>query len=65
MDQVDTIEKLGIKLKYGVKDRDQICSYPRYINDLIFNNPQQQLVKNIDQQLITTYVSENQTCKDK
>ena len=41
MDQVDTIEKLGIKLKYGVKDRDQICSYPRYINDLIFNNPQQ------------------------
>ena len=25
-DQIDTIEMLGIKLKYGVKVRDQICS---------------------------------------
>ena len=25
-DQIDTIERLETKLKYGVKDRDQICS---------------------------------------
>ena len=29
MDQVDTIEKLRTKLKYDVKDRDQICSLPQ------------------------------------
>ena len=27
-DQIDTIERLEIKLKCGVKDRDQICSLP-------------------------------------
>ena len=27
-DQIDTIERLEAKLKYGVKDRDQICSLP-------------------------------------
>jgi len=27
-DQIDTIERLRTKLKYGVKDRDQICSLP-------------------------------------
>ena len=26
MDQIDTIERLETKLKYSVKDRDQICS---------------------------------------
>ena len=26
--QIDTIEKLKIKLKYGVNDMDQICSLP-------------------------------------
>ena len=26
MDQIDTIEKLETKLKYCVKDEDQICS---------------------------------------
>ena len=25
-DQINTIEKLGTKLKYGIKDRVQICS---------------------------------------
>ena len=25
-DQIDTIEKLWTKLKYGVKDRDQLCN---------------------------------------
>ena len=24
--QIDTIEKLWTKLKYGVKDRDQLCN---------------------------------------
>ena len=28
MDQIDTIEKLETKLKYGVKVRDQICILP-------------------------------------
>ena len=28
-DQIDTIEKLETKLKYGVKDIDQICSLPK------------------------------------
>ena len=28
MDQIDTIKKLEIKLKYSVKDRDQICTLP-------------------------------------
>ena len=27
-DQINTIERLETKLKYGVKDRDQICSLP-------------------------------------
>ena len=26
--QIDTIEMLWTKLKYSVKDRDQICSFP-------------------------------------
>ena len=26
MDQIDTIEKLETKLKYCIKDKDQICS---------------------------------------
>ena len=28
-DQIDTIEILKTKSKYGVKDRDQICSLPK------------------------------------
>ena len=28
MDQIDTIKKLQIKLKYGVKDKNQIHSLP-------------------------------------
>ena len=32
-DQIDTIEKLGTKLKYGVNDRDQIYSLPKKILD--------------------------------
>ena len=28
MDQIDTIKKLGIKLKYSVKNMDQIHSLP-------------------------------------
>ena len=28
-DQIDTIEKLWTKLKYGLKDMDQICSLPK------------------------------------
>ena len=28
-DQIDTIEILGIKLEYNIKDRDQICSLPK------------------------------------
>ena len=28
MDQIDIIERLEIKLKYGVKVRDQICILP-------------------------------------
>ena len=27
-DQIDTIERLEIKLKYGAKDRDPICILP-------------------------------------
>ena len=27
-DQIDTIEMLGTKLKYNVKNRDQICNLP-------------------------------------
>ena len=33
MDQIDTIERLGTELKYGVKDRDQICSLPSFFLD--------------------------------
>ena len=28
-DQIDTIEILGFKLEYNIKDRDQICSLPK------------------------------------
>ena len=28
MDQINTIERLRIKLKYGVKTRDKICILP-------------------------------------
>ena len=28
MDQINTIERLKTKLKYGVKVRDQICNLP-------------------------------------
>ena len=28
-DQIYTIEKLGTKLKYGLKDMNQICSLPK------------------------------------
>ena len=28
MDQIDKIERLEIKLKYDVKDKDQICCLP-------------------------------------
>ena len=27
-DHIDTIEMLGTKLKYGVKNRDQLCNLP-------------------------------------
>ena len=30
-DQIDTIEILGTKLKYGVNDRDQCCNLPNII----------------------------------
>ena len=33
MDQIDTIERLGTELKYGVKDRNQICSLPSFFLD--------------------------------
>ena len=32
MDQIDTIKRLETKLKYGVKDREQICSLPKVIS---------------------------------
>ena len=31
MDQIDTIERLEIKLKYSIKDRDQIRSLQFYL----------------------------------
>ena len=31
-DQIDTIEKLWTKLKYGVKDRDQLCNLSFFFN---------------------------------
>ena len=27
-DQIDTIERIGTKLKYGMKDKDQLCNFP-------------------------------------
>ena len=27
-DQIDTIERLGIKLKYDIKDKNQLCNLP-------------------------------------
>ena len=29
MNQIDTIERLMIKLTYGVNDRDQFCNLPK------------------------------------
>ena len=31
MDQIDTIERPWTKLKYGVNDRNQMCSLPNFI----------------------------------
>ena len=31
MDQIVTIKMLGTKLKYNVKDRNQICSLPQFL----------------------------------
>ena len=36
MDQIDTIERLGTKLKYNVKDRDQICNLPNNLKNDMF-----------------------------
>ena len=31
-DQIDTIEMLGIKLKYSAKDRNQLCNLPLFLS---------------------------------
>ena len=31
MDQLETIKRLGTKLKSGVKDRDHLCSLPKIL----------------------------------
>ena len=31
IDKIDKIERLWTKLKYGVNDRDQMCSLPNFI----------------------------------
>ena len=35
-DQIDTIKSLETKLKYGVKDKDQICSLSKKLLSLLF-----------------------------
>ena len=32
MNQIDTIEKLGTKLKYDIRDKDKICSLPFFFH---------------------------------
>ena len=39
MNQIDTIEKLGTKLKCDVKDRDQLRSFPFFLIDCILCPP--------------------------
>ena len=33
-DQINSIKRLGTNLKYGAKERDQLCNFPKNIKEL-------------------------------